>query len=332
MPHMDIRQEQVRSSPLVSIVVPCFNEGEVLPQTISTLDAELDSIRVVLSVNFQVVFVNDGSRDRTPEILREAAKNNPAYRVVHLSRNFGHQAAIAAGLREADGDAVVILDADLQDPPALIAEMLVAWREGAKVVHGYRTRRESRRLRYVLSRWHYRTLNRFSDISLPLDSGDFRLLDRSVIDILLSLPERSLYFRGLSAWVGFKQVGIPYQRDARYAGESKYTKTRLMRLAGDGFLGFTTIPLKFGLFAGLSMAGIAVLGIFFALVQWIITERWIGGSTAIFIALLFFSGVQALLIGIVGFYIGQIQDDLRARPRYLIEDVTNPAAFPNAGA
>ena len=310
---------------LLSVVVPCFNEEEVLAETLSRIDAELAKVRSRFDVRTELVLVDDGSADGTPEILRAAAERDPRIRVVQLSRNFGHQAAITAGIEAAAGDAVVMLDADLQDPPALIADMVAAWRDGAKVVYGQRSTRESRRIRYGLSFLYYRLLNRVSEIPIPPDAGDFRLLDRSVVDIMLSLRERSLYVRGLSAWVGFPQTGVRYEREARHAGNSKYSWGRLMRLAADGFLSFSTAPLKVGFGLGLGVAVIAIIGIIGALVQWALTDRWINGATANFMALLFFGGLQVMFLGIIGFYIARIHDDVKARPRYIVQDVLNPA-------
>jgi len=313
---------------LVSVVIPCFNEEAVLPETLATLHIELSRIRTRFELDTELVIVDDGSTDRTLEILRAAAEHDPSVRVIPLSRNFGHQAAVAAGIEAATGDAVVMLDADLQDPPALIGDMVAAWRRGAKVVYGQRTSREALRIRYGLSFLYYRLLNRVSDIRIPPDAGDFRLLDRSVVDILLSLPERSLYVRGLSAWVGFEQEAIPYEREARHAGQSKYSWSRLVSLALDGVLSFSTAPLRWGFYVGLAVSGVAVLGIFGALIQWLVTDRWINGATANFIALLFFGGIQVLFLGIIGFYIARIHEDVKARPRYLVKEMPDPETLP----
>lgn len=236
-----MRLAQFGPKPEISVVVPCFNEDAVLAETTRRLTSSLEQI----GRTFEIIYVDDGSRDNTPRILTELHASDPRIRVVRLSRNFGHQVAISAGLEFARGAAVVLIDADLQDPPEVIAEMVALWRQGYDVVYSTRDKRDGETaFKTLTAKWFYRFMNRLSEVPIPLDSGDFRLLDRRVVDALLAMPERDRFMRGMVSWVGFRQVSVPYSRAPRHAGNSKYTLFKMARFAADGILSFSIAPLR----------------------------------------------------------------------------------------
>ena len=306
----------------LSIVVPCLDEEHVIRSTHERLAAVSRRIRERWGLESELIFVDDGSVDRTHELLVELRGGDSAIRIIRLSRNFGHQIAISAGVAHAAGDAVVVIDADLQDPPELIERMVERWFEGAMVVYGQRTRRESTRLRYLASSLFYRTLDRLSEVPIPRDTGDFRLMDRRVVDVLGRMPERDPYLRGMVAWVGLRQEAIPYPRAERAAGTTKYPIRRLVSLATDGLLSFSVVPLRAAVYVGFLLSLLAVGGIIGALLQWVFTERWINGATANFIAVLFFGGIQVLFLGVIGSYLGRVYADAKGRPLYVVATTT----------
>ena len=307
-----------RALDLLSVVVPCFNEEAVIRETHRHLVASLEKVP---HLDFELVYVDDGSRDATLKHLRDLQRMDGRVRVLALSRNFGHQIALTAGLQNAQGDAVVVIDADLQDPPEVILEMLDRWREGADVAYGTRTHREGET---AFKRWtasaFYRLINRIADIAIPNDAGDFRLMDRKVVDAILAMPERDRFVRGMVAWTGFRQVSVPYRRMARAAGEPKYPFRRSLRLAIDGFLSFSMVPLRLVTYVGFFTSGLALLGILYALALRIFTDIWVTGWTLLFIAIVFFGGVQLVLAGILGEYLGRIYGEVKRRPLYLVEE------------
>ncbi|MCQ2100614.1 MAG: glycosyltransferase family 2 protein [Fibrobacter sp.] len=300
---------------LLSVIIPVFNEEEIVARTYEVLEEELKN------VEHELIFVNDGSKDRTREIVEGLLPSNPNNKIVNFSRNFGHQAAFSAGLDKASGDAVVIIDGDLQDPPSLIHEMLEKWREGYQVVYAQRNKRAGETIFKKFTAFaFYRLIGKLTSIEIPPDTGDFRLMDRCVVDQLKNLPERSRFLRGLVCWVGFKKIGVKYDRAERTAGTSKYPLKKMLRLAFDGITGFSSAPLKLSFYAGM-FATIVGLGLF----VWSIIEKifypttTVPGWASLMTAIVFFGGVQLISIGIMGEYIGRIYDEVKQRPLY-IED------------
>jgi polyisoprenyl-phosphate glycosyltransferase len=304
--------------PLLSVVIPCFNEADVLWETHTRLGAVMSRLD---DLDVELIYVDDGSRDATPRLLDEIVALDQRARVIHFSRNFGHQTAVTAGLEHASGDAVVIIDADLQDPPEVIETMVARWREGYHVAYGVRTDRDGEtRLKLLTAKVFYRLLNRLSETDIPLDTGDFRLMDRAVVDALRSMPERDRFVRGMVAWAGFRQVAVPYRRAARFAGQSKYPLLAMVRFALDGVTSFSRAPLRAVTWLGLGVSGIALVAIVYALIMGLFTEGSISGWTAVFMAVLFIGGAQLLSIGVVGEYIGRIYGEAKRRPLYVVRE------------
>ena len=304
--------------PLLSVVVPCYNEEEVIGETIKRLKAFCAG---VADMQVELVFVDDGSRDRTRELLRAFAATDARVRVIGFARNFGHQIAVTAGIDAACGDAVVLIDADLQDPPEVVHEMVAKWREGYDVVYGTRTERPGESaFKLATARAFYRLLNRLSDVPIPLDTGDFRLMSRAVVETLKAMPERDRFVRGMVSWVGFRQIALPYRRAERFAGESKYPLSKMLRFATDGILSFSIKPLQMSVTLGSLAAVLAMSGIAYALYLRIFTSVWVEGWTALMIAVLFLGGVQLICVGILGEYIGRIYNEVKRRPLYVVQD------------
>jgi polyisoprenyl-phosphate glycosyltransferase len=316
-------------NPLVSVVVPCYNEEEVLHECHAQLTEVLQGC---CGKDYELIYVNDGSRDRTEEILRSLHGVSGQTRAIMLSRNFGHQAAVTAGLTAAKGQCVVIIDADLQDPPTVIPQMLDSWRQGYEVVYGVR---ESRAGESGFKLWtaqlFYRLINGLSDVEIPLDSGDFRLLDRRAVDAMLAMPERHRLLRGMSSWIGFRQFGLKYARAARFAGSTKYPVRKMLNLALDGIFSFSTVPLRFVTILGLLTAAVAAIGVLYSLIVRIFTPNWVAGWATLILAILFMGGVEMFCFGIVGEYIGRIYTEIKQRPLFLVREVLelNPAADEN---
>jgi len=306
--------------PLLSIVVPCYNEEEVLPETFKRLEAFCSGIE---DLSIEMIFVDDGSRDKTCELLRQQALNDPRFRLLRFARNFGHQAAVSAGIDTVRGDAVVLIDADLQDPPEVILEMLTKWREGYQVVYGIRTDRSGETFfKKTTAKFYYRLLNKLSNVPIPFDTGDFRLMDRVVVDALKSMPERDRFIRGMVSWVGFRQYALPYRRAARFAGISKYPLRKMIRFAADGILSFSSKPLQVATYLGTITASLAVCGILYILGLKFLTDSAIPGWSALMITMLFLGGVQLVCLGILGEYIGRIYNEAKKRPLYIVAEDT----------
>ena len=272
-------------------------------------------------LDFELILVNDGSRDRSLDRIREMRAADARVKLVDLSRNFGHQIAVSAGLDHARGRAVVVMDADLQDPPELIPELVARWREGHEVVYGVRRARKeglARRLAYAT---FYRLLRRITQIDVPLDAGDFSLMDRRVVDLLISLPERNRFVRGLRAWLGFRQIGVPYDRDERASGESKYGLRELVRLAFDGIFAFSELPLRFARDLGLLITGGAGILALWTLGKRIFDYEVVPGFATLAILVLFFGGVQLITVGVLGEYIARIYTEVKARPLYVVREL-----------
>ncbi|MCO6411280.1 MAG: glycosyltransferase family 2 protein [Thiogranum sp.] len=312
---------------LLSVVVPCYNEQESLPETHRRLTSVLEQIE---RLNYEIVYVDDGSKDDSPGMLRRMQQDDGHVRVLQFSRNFGHQIAITAGIEHCCGDAVVVIDADLQDPPELIPEMIERWRRGADVVYG--TRRE-RPDESTFKRWtakaFYRIINSLSDIPIPLDSGDFRLMNRRAVNSLLAMPERDRFVRGMVAWVGFRQEPVFYNRSGRFAGTTKYPLSKMIRFATDGIISFSFVPLRIASWVGFTAAGLAFAGILYALIMRLVTDQWVPGWTLLFIALLFMGGIQLVFLGIIGQYLGRVYGEVKRRPLYIVSE---RIGFPESAA
>jgi glycosyltransferase involved in cell wall biosynthesis len=303
---------------LLSVVVPCANEEEVLRTTHQELTAALTAIPGLVH---EIVYVDDGSVDGTALVLRELQQTDERVRVVRLSRNFGHQVAITAGMEHAAGDAVVVIDADLQDPPACIAEFVERWRQGHEVAFGSRVDRKGEStFKIWTAKAFYRLMGRLSDTDIPLDTGDFRLMDRKVVDALLEMPERDRFVRGMVSWVGFSQVAVPYFRKPRLAGKTKYPLFKMVHLATDGVVSFSTVPLKLATWLGFGVSGVSLLGIGVALYARLFGRNWVQGWTSQLIATLFLGGVQLLCLGIIGEYLGRTYGESKRRPLYLVRE------------
>lgn len=303
---------------LISVIVPCYNEEQVIVETNRQLVATLAWLE---GLDFELVYVDDGSSDVTVDLLRTIQRADKHVRVVRLSRNFGHQLAVSAGLEHAAGDAVVIIDADLQDPPEVIPEMVARWRDGYHVVYGMRADRAGETaFKLWTAKLFYRFINRLSKVQLPLDVGDFRLLDRRVVEVLLSMPERDRFLRGMVSWIGFRQVAVMYRRAERRAGESKYPLFKMLQFAADGVISFSLTPLRLALWVGFLSIGMAFAGILYALIIRLYTNDWVRGWTSIFTAVLFIGGAQLVTLGIIGEYIGRIYAEVKRRPLYVVEE------------
>jgi dolichol-phosphate mannosyltransferase len=303
--------------PVLSVVVPCYNEEAV----IRTTHARLSEVVPGIEPSYEILYVNDGSRDGTLSLLREIERDDPRVRVLTFSRNFGHQAAVTAGVQHARGDAVVLIDADLQDPPEVIAEMVARWREGYQVVYGVRRTREGETpFKLATARIFYRTLNRLSETPIPLDTGDFRLMDRCVVNHLNAMPERDRFIRGMVAWIGFRQVKIEYDRARRFAGESKYPLRKMIKFALDGMLSFSTKPLRLATNLGFLVSALSVLLILYAFYKRLFTADYVPGWTLLITVMVFLGGVQLVCIGIIGEYVGRIYGETKRRPLYILDE------------
>jgi dolichol-phosphate mannosyltransferase len=306
---------------LLSVVIPCFNEELVLRAAHQRLSQTLSAIE---DFDYELIFVDDGSQDRTFEILAELQSHDRHARAIRLSRNFGHQIAVTAGLEAASGEVIVVIDADLQDPPEVISEMVKLWRQGNHVVYGSRTTRPGEsRFKLMTAKAYYRIINRLSDTSIPVDTGDFRLMDRKVVEVLLAMPERGRFLRGMVSWIGFRQVALPYERDVRHAGRTKYSLLRMMRFAMDGILSFSVVPLRLAAFSGLVAIWLALAGIVVAVVVRVLRlyDLQLGrGWASLFVAVLFMGGVQLLTLGVMGEYLGRIYTEVKRRPLYAVQE------------
>jgi glycosyltransferase involved in cell wall biosynthesis len=308
----------------ISVIIPCFNEEEVLPQ----LFKRLTVVAGTWEVDYEIICVDDGSRDRTWELLKQQNGKDSHWRCLSFARNFGHQVAVSAGLYHATGDAVVIIDADLQDPPEQITRLLGKWREGFQVVYAVRTKRDDAMVKQFLAWGFYRLLSKAVPFNVPADAGDFCLLDRRVVEVMNALPERNRYLRGLRAWSGFRQTGIEFERHARAAGAPQYTFKKSFRLAMDGVFSFSTVPLRLATYLGLCVSLVAFLGALFTLCQKIFAEQFAKfgmtpgphGIPTLVISTLFLGGVQLICLGILGEYLGRIYDEVKGRPHWIIQD------------
>ena len=307
-------------NPFVSVVVPAFNEELVIEATYRRLTATLDG----LQLRYELIFVNDGSRDETLTLLTQLATLDATVKVIDFSRNFGHQIAVTAGIDHAQGDVVILIDADLQDPPELITTFLEKWREGYDVVYAIREVRDGESwFKKLTARFFYRVLHNMSDIDIPLDTGDFRLMSRAVANQLKDIRERHRFIRGLVSWVGYRQIGIPYERKNRVAGESKYPLRKMLKFSIDGITSFSFRPLQLATKFGFFVASMGFLGVLLILYQRLFTQSTVQGWSSLMVVSLFLGGVQLIMLGILGEYLGRIYDEVRGRPLYVIRNKLN---------
>jgi len=298
----------------LSLVIPAFNEEENLPELHRRLRASLDP----LDLHYEIIFVNDGSRDRTLEMLQDMARRDPRIVAVDLARNFGHQVAISAGMDHSRGQAVMILDADLQDPPEVLPQFINKWREGYDVVYAIREQRKESAFKRGAYSLFYRLLKHVAHIDIPLDAGDFCIMDRKVVDLLNGMPERNRFVRGIRSWVGFNQVGLAYERHARHAGKPKYTFRKLLYLALDGLISFSYVPLRLISMAGLAVSIMSILIAIFYTLQKLTVGLNPPGFATIVVAVFLLAGVQLITIGVIGEYIGRIFEEVKRRPLYVV--------------
>lgn len=306
---------------LCSVIVPMYNEEEVIPETYRRLTKVMDDI----NESYEIIFINDGSRDNTKAMLSELCKTDKRVKMIDFARNFGHQIAITAGMDYAAGDCMVIIDGDLQDPPELIPDMIEIWRSGFDVVYGKRKSRQGETFfKKFTAKIFYRLLGKLTDVDIPVDTGDFRLIDRKVCEVLKQLPERSRYVRGLMSWVGFKQTAIEFERSERFAGETKYPLKKMLKLAMDGIMSFSYKPLRIASYLGTFLSLASFLYLIFVLLQKLIfPESAQSGWASIIAVSLFFNGIILLMLGIIGEYIGRIYDEAKGRPLYIISELKN---------
>lgn len=306
----------------ISVIIPMYYEEEVAEECYKRMTSVLQNIE---NYDYEIICINDGSRDKTLSILENLAIRDKRLKVLSFSRNFGHQCAVTAGLKYVTGDAIVIIDADLQDPPELIPEMLKLWEAGNDVIYGKRKTRDGESVfKLFTAKIFYKTLNALSDVEIPKDTGDFRLVDRKVVDTINSLPEHNKFLRGLFSWVGYKQIPFQYERKERFAGKTKYPLKKMLKLASDGIISFSTKPLK--IVGGLGMISIVIsfILLIYALISYIFKlNNLSAGWTSLMLGITFFAGVQLLSLWIMSEYIARIYDESKNRPQYIIEKKIN---------
>ena len=301
--------------PTFSIIAPVFNESETIPEFYRRISTVMDEV----GEPWELVIVDDGSMDQSALMMRELAEKDSRVRPIIFARNFGHQIAVTAGMDYARGDAVVVIDSDLQDPPEVIPELIARWREGFEVVYAVRAEREGEsRFKLWTASLFYRLIYRITDVKIPLDTGDFRLLDRRVVDVMNKMREHDRFLRGMSAWVGFKQIGVPYKRAARFAGTSKYPLTKMIRLAMNAVTGFSFFPLQLSTYIGFISAGLSIILIPIVIFVRVLTRFELSGQATTLVAVLFLGGVQLISLGILGEYLGRVYDEVRGRPLYIV--------------
>jgi dolichol-phosphate mannosyltransferase len=300
-----------------SIVAPIFNELENIPELYRRVRQVMSSTRAT----WELVLVDDGSSDGSSECIRELAAGDKHVRRVIFARNFGHQIAVTAGLDYARGEAVIIIDADLQDPPELIPELIAKWREGYEVVYAVRAEREGETwFKKVTASLFYRIIFRITDVKIPLDTGDFRLLDRQVVEVMGKMREKHRFLRGMASWVGYRQIGVPYKRSARHSGVTKYPFNKMLRLALNAITGFSYFPLQLATYFGFVSAGLAIVAIPVVAIMRVIGHGAFLGQATTLIAVLFLGGVQLVSLGVLGEYLGRIYDEVKGRPLYIVRE------------
>lgn len=332
MPEISSRAQGATAPPerggaaLISYVLPVFNEQDGIRRFHEELVAALDERP---EYAYELVYVNDGSADGTPAILEDIAKNDPRVRVVDFARNFGHQMAITAGIDEALGDAVIVMDTDLQDPPKVSLQLIDAWRDGAEIVHARRRSRQDTFFKKTTAHAFYRLLRSSTEVDIPVDTGDFRLMDRRAADELRRFRERSRFVRGMVASIGFRQSEVHFDRDERFAGETKYPLKKMARLAIDGLTGFSTAPLRMITKLGFAVLALSLVGICYALAMKVLRpDITVSGWTMLMVVVLFLGGVQMLSLGVLGSYIGRTYNEVQGRPLYTVRQVISYDARP----
>ncbi len=302
-------------NPTISIVAPIWNES----QTMEELYRRVVEVMDATEETWELLLVDDGSTDGSTDMILELAARDSRVRPVIFARNFGHQIAVTAGMDYSSGQAVVIMDADLQDPPEVVQDLIAKWRDGYEVVYAVRTEREGETwFKQFTASLFYRLIYRITDVDIPLDAGDFRLMDRKVIDVLQQMRERHRFLRGMSVWVGFKQVGVPYRRAARFAGETKYPLRKMLKFAFDAITSFSYFPLQVATYLGFTSASMSILAIPVVIVLRLVGRQELTGQATTLIAVLFLGGVQLISLGILGEYIGRLYDEAKGRPLYIV--------------
>ena len=305
---------------LCSVVVPVYNEELVIQETYKRLKAVMDG----LNQTYELIFVNDGSRDATAKMARAICDSDKHVKFLDFSKNFGHQIAITAGMDYSSGDAIVVIDADLQDPPEIIPEMIKKWQEGYEVVFGKRIKRQGETFfKKLTAKIFYRFLKSMTEVDIPVDTGDFRLIDRKVCDALKSVNERSRYVRGIISWLGFKHTGVEFVREKRFAGETKYPLKKMFKFAFDAIASFSYKPLKLASYAGVTISIISFVYLLVVIYQALFTDSTVAGWASTLAVSLFFNGIILIILGIVGEYIGRIYDEVKGRPLYIVSNAMN---------
>ena len=306
----------------LSIIIPMYYEEKVVNECYKRLKEMVEKLK---GYDYELIFVNDGSKDNTLNLLEEIAKNNNKVKIISFSRNFGHQAAVTAGLKYVTGDAIAIIDADLQDPPEEIPEMLKLWEQGYEVIYGKRkSRKGESAFKLLTAKMFYNTLDALSDVEIPKDTGDFRLVDRKVVNTINEMPEHNKFLRGLFSWVGYKQIPFEYERQERFAGKTKYPLKKMLKLASDGIISFSTKPLKLVGYVGIFSILLSLIILIYSLVSFAFNlNNLTAGWTSIMVTVTFFAGVQLLSIWIISEYIGRIYDESKNRPQYIIDKKIN---------
>jgi polyisoprenyl-phosphate glycosyltransferase len=302
--------------PVYSLVIPIYNEEAVLPLLLRRLDALMDT----LDGPAEAILVDDGSRDASPIVLEARARADARYRFIRLSRNFGHQVAITTGMARAAGRAVIVMDADLQDPPEVVLDLVAKWKEGVQVVYAERTARAGEsRFKRLTADLFYRLLGGLSEVEIPRNVGDFRLVDRQALDAFLAMPERDRFVRGMFAWVGFRQAVVKFDRPARAAGETKYSLAKMLHLAASGVVSFSDAPLRLALWSGLAISSLAILYGLYVIAMWTMNADFARGWSSIAVLVTFLGGANMLMTGVLGVYVGRIYAEVKRRPLYVIE-------------
>lgn len=311
---------KLNHKPVFTIIAPIFNEFEVLPKLFERVSQVMDQT----GKPWEIIMVDDGSTDGSTDLIRELASKDSRIRPVIFARNFGHQIAVTAGMDYSRGDAVVIIDSDLQDPPEVILELIEKWKEGYEVVYAVRAEREGETwFKTFTASIFYRLIYRITEVKIPMDTGDFRLMDRKVVNVMGKMREHHRFLRGMSAWVGFKQIGVEYKRAARFAGSTKYPLKKMLRLALTAITGFSYVPLQVATYMGFISAGIGIVAIPIVAIMRMVGSQYFFGQATTLIAVLFFGGVQLISLGILGEYIGRIYDEVKGRPLYIVSEAPN---------
>ena len=316
---MMIREAALMNSDrtVYSVIVPLYNEEAVVQDSYKRIREVMDTT----GESYEIIFINDGSKDSTYQKVREILKKDKNVKLISFSRNFGHQSAITAGMDYCTGQAVIVIDADLQDPPEVMLKMIEKWKEGYEVVYGKRIKRKGETLfKKATAKIFYRILSKTTDVEIPIDTGDFRLIDRKVCDALKAMPERNRYVRGLISWLGFRQTGVEFVREKRLAGETKYSMKKMFKLAWDGITAFSNAPLKLATYIGVSISAVSFLYLLVVICQKLFTDTTVQGWASLVAISLFFNGVILIVLGIIGEYIRRIYDEAKGRPIYIISE------------